>query len=487
MAGAEKAIKVKCTAKIAGEERYVTAFQANIGVNFFWPVVSIETHPKKDAESTGIKLGSSDITQEMGKTQKKIFEERQQPDCEVSVSLEGDSSAGNFNFKGFLVGDKFDFSAGNVRKVSQIIPEYALISTLGYSIYKQHVIRRNKPDKPKLKGSLTDFIKQAAEELMKGWQENKNNETKLKYDVEKKQHEINQKVKKYFEQLLQASDGDDKIGWQDAIKLLSNGKSGGGDGRLRQRVMDILLNSDGPFETTIMQIAEEFLCLYVPAWDKIGYYKNRSNLFKDSKPLEIDIVNMSCQDSNGMSLFPIKYVAVVPPEGVIYRNKDRPADYIPCPEEGAKQGGSMLRSHGPLWIDPYTAKQAVASSGKKAPRRQKGCKVDKAEKSPETVKKDSKSAYEQIIEIYKQWGMAEYTYQALSGSTATIVTTPNFKVEVGQCYEVKTKKGMQLFKGVLMHVSHSLATGNGRNPQAYTQLTFGSVLMPGFQLPGAKQ
>ncbi len=480
----DQAIKIKCTAKIKGEERYVTTLHANIGVGGFWPIVTVQTHPKKDAENEAVKLSTSEVAQEMGEIQNKIFESRSSPDCEINVNLEGDDEAGSFEFKGFLTGGSYEFAAGNVGKEEQAIPEYALVSTLTYSIYKQGT-KFNAPVKPDFESSFTEFIKQCCEELEKNWKEDPKAQQELNKAVAQKQHEMNQKVKQYWEQLLQESDGDDKFGWQEASEVLSNKKKGG-DVKLRQRIMDILLGVDGPFESTIMQIAEEFQLVYIPQWDKIGMFKNKYNLMKDPEDLEVDIIQLHCTGSNGMSLFPIKYVAVVPPQGQRYNDKKQASNFIAYPEEGMKEGGSMLRSHGPLWIAPFTAVQKMAKDGKTAPRREKECDPNKAKEGPQEAADDAKSANEKIYDIFKKWAQADYVFQALSGSQATVCIPLNFNIELGKGYVVKTKKdSTELFTGMLTNIQHTITTGNGKNPQAMTQLTFSNVCFPGFTLPGA--
>lgn len=481
-----EAIKIKCTARIKGEERYVTTLHAQIGVGNFWPLVTVQTHPAKDAENEAIQIATSDVAMEMGEIQNKIFESRTEPDCEIEVSCEGDDSAGEFKFKGFLTGGSYGFSAGNVEKEEQAIPEYALVSTLTYSIYKQGVAFRT-PLKPNFESSFTEFIKQCCEELEKNWHEDPKAQQEINKAVAQKQHEMNQKVKKYWEELLKASDGDEKFGWQEAATVLSN-KAKGGDVKLRQRVMDILLGVDGPFESTIMQIAEEFQLMYVPQWDKIGYFMNKWNLIANAEDLELDIVSMNCSGSNGMSLFPIKYVAVVPPQGPKYRKTENASNFIVYPEEGLKEGGSMLRSHGPLWINSFTAMQKADKEGKKPERREKKCDVSQAKEGPKKTADEAKSAYQTTYDVFEKWAQAEYIYQALSGSNASVVTTLNFNVEVGKTYNVKTKtSGMELFVGVLVNIQHNISTGNGKNPQAMTQLTFSPVMFSGFKMPGAKE
>lgn len=480
----EKAIKINCKAKVNGEDCYVTSLYANISINTFWPYVRLQTHPKKDAEQQAVKLSTADVAEEQGKIQKKIFQERTSSDCEINVSLDGDDSAGTFNFKGYLTGGAYEFSAGTVDKESQAVPEYALVSILNYSVYKQNVAWRQDLE-PTFEDSFTDFIKQCGQKLMENWNENQESQSELEHEIANKQHELNQKAKQYWEQLLQDSDGEDKFGWEDAAEAMKDPAVG--DDKLRQRVMYVLQNVNGPFETTIMQMAEEFQLTYVPQWDKIGYYLNNYNIMKNPEELSLDIVSMSCQGSNGMSLFPIKYVAVVPPQQSQYRQEGQPASYIVYPEEGLKEGGSMLRSSGPLWIDGSMATQEMDEEGEEPERRKKECDPDSVDEGPESAAEDEKTAGELVYDVCQKWAQAEYTYQALSGSNAKIVTTVNFKAELGKCYRVKSKKGGELFTGQLAIIEHSISTGDGRNPQAMTQLSFTNVCFPGFQLPGVDQ
>ena len=484
--GADKALTIKCKATINGEQRYVTGLIASISVDGFWPTVTLITHPKKDAETKAMEMGTSDVAKEMGKIQKKIFQSRSSPDCTVNVSVEGDSSAGSFSFKGLLIGGSYGFSAYNVEKTDSAVPDYALISALSYSVYKQHIVHGDDGTKPEFSGDIANFIKECGEELEKSWQDNKNNEGRVSYKVAKTQHQVNQKAKKFFNQLMQASSGNDKIGWENAKEVLQQAEMGG-DVELRRRVMDILLNSDGPFETTISQLAEEFQCIYVPTWEKIGYFKNRRNLLKNKKSLSVDVIQLQLEATNGRGLFPIKYAAVCPMLPEEWKLDEGPADFIAAPEENVKEGGSMLRTQGPLWVTASATQLAIDSQGKEAPRRKKSLKVNKAKQVPKKATKKLKNAYEKLLDVFKEWGEAEYVYQSLAGSRATIVTTLNFKPEVGNFYSVKSKSGGEILSGLLAGITHFITTGNGKGPNCYTELHFSHIQLSGFTLPGAPQ
>lgn len=483
----DKAVTIRCNAKVNGEDRYVSGFVAQIGVGNFWPTLNLETHPKEDAENKAVKLSSSDVTKEMGKVQKTMFEDRTSPDCTLNVSVDGED-AGSFDFRGLLIGGTYHFQAGSIAKEDAAIPDYAAVSAINYSLYKWNGPAYNTPvGKPQLKdeGTIPKFIKACMDMLYKSWPKCcKAKKKSIEHKVAERQHELNGKLKHYAEELLEKSE--DTFGWKEAVELLKNPGKGVSDRELRQRVVDILTGASGPFETVIMQIAEEFQLVYIPEWTKIGVFKNKGDLIKEKEPLEVDIVNIAIQTSNGNSFFPIRYVAVCPPAKAVYNGSDKQVNFVAAPEEGVKSGGSMLRSPGPQWISGPIAGQAVAKGGDSAPRRKPKCKVASGKKVPKSVQEPEKNYLDTVYDTLKKWAENEYVYQALSGSTVRLTIPVNFNVELGKCYEVKSKSGGgKLFTGLLEHISHSVGTGNGRSPQAYTTLSFGIVQLPGFELPGA--
>lgn len=483
----DKAVSIRCQATINDEERYVSGFTAQIGIGNFWPVLYVETHPKKDAENLALQLSSSDASQEMGKVQSAMFEERTFPDCILHASVEG-GDGGSFDFRGLLIGGTFSFHAGSVSQEDAAIPDYAAVSAANYSLYKwngpaanQHV---GEPSITK-EGTLSKFIKACMDTLYKSWPQCcMYKKSTIEYKVAERQHQLNGQVKRFAEQLLQESE--ETIGWKEAIELMKNPSKGVSDRELRQRVIDVLTASSGPFETVIMQLAEEFQCIYVPEWTKIGKFKNKGDLLKEKESLSVDVISTMIQTSNGDSFFPIRYVAVCPPAKAAMNCREDLVNFVAAPEDGVKMGGSMLRSPGPQWISGPIAPQKVEKSGNEAPRRKPRCKVSSAKKVPQEAQANEKDYIKNVYDVLKKWAENEYVYQALSGSTVRLTVPLNFKVELGKCYQVKNKKsGQLLLTGLLEHVSHSVSTGDGKNPQAYTVLQFGVVQLPGFELPGA--
>lgn len=487
---ADKAIKLKCEATIGGESRYITAFTADIGIDDYWPSVTLESHKKKNAESSAIKASAKDVPKYIGKIQNKIFKARSSPDVQIKIKITGDTSGGGgtFKFKGFLTGAQYSISTGNLACTTTAVPDYATVSSLNYAIYgPMAATEYGESSEPDLEdcGTIPQFILKCMQILEQSYLQDPNATKRITDFYKKKQHQINQKLKTNVQKLLSGSDTDEFFGWTQEIASLL--KEPSPSTLLRARVMGLLLASGGSFETTLAQIAEEFQEVYVPEWTSIGKFKSRGNLLKNKESLPLTIVSISVNTANGNgSLFPINYVAVdIPTTTEMY--EDSYADFVVEPISNVNKGSSMLRTTGPLWYPaPAGGTQEIPKEGKKPKNRKKKVSVKKAKQVAKKKRKKQKDNASPAEKLWKRWAKNEYVFQALSGSRASITTTVNFKVKVGKCYQVMNKKdGSQLFTGVLSHIHHSINTGLGTNPSASTTLDFFIVQCSGFQLPGA--
>lgn len=483
MADASRALKVRCQCKIGGEDRYVSGFVAEMEVNRFWPKITVETHQKKDAHTRAIKLGSFDVAKEMGTLQKKVFDQRSSEDFNFNASVQGDSDGGTLTFKGYVIGSEFTITANSVVRADSAIADYAKISALNFDSART-VTYAQEDEGPRLEGkeSIATFISKCAEDLLKDDGDGGDEDKSLDTTFRELQKEVNKEVFPKFKELLQASEK--TFGWEDAVELISEGKCGD-DSPLRARIYGILGGSaNGSFESTLMQLAEEFQCIYVPEWDKVGKLLNRRDILKNPEKLSMTIVSLNLKTTNGETLFPVKFIAISPPQQVEYC-MEAISDFMAVPKENVKPGASMLRSDGPLWISPAEVMDEIAKEGDEAPRRAKPQKVKKAKKRAKKRKKKKAKEKASLHKILEKYGEALYVYQALSGSFAEIVTTLRLDVEIGKCYRVSSEKGKELFTGVLWGVRHVASTGNGNQPQASTTLNFHIVQMTGFELPAA--
>lgn len=479
---ANRALEIQCHAQVGGESRYVSGFHAVISVNNFWPKVTIETHDKKAAYSSAKRLSTGEAAKEIGSQQKKIFQSRNSGDLKAQISVSG-GDGGSLSFKGFTIGSEYSLSAYQVSRTDTAIVEYAKISALNYGNGRM-VEYKDEMTEPALeKGdSVATFILKCTQQLEKEADEAVSGGKSMDAQFRDKQKSVNKQLSKEFQKLLGASEK--TMGWDKAIKAIASGECGD-DSAIRTRVMGILTAGAGGFETTIMQLAEEFQCVYVPDWNTIGQLVNRKQLIKQKKSLSVTIISMHLSTSNGGTLFPIKYVAVSPPMRVPYMVNPE-TFYVVVPEENVKPGAAMLRTEGPLWIDTSGIMDDVDKEGKNRLEDRK--KKQKASQGKSNVKKRKiklEKADNTAKEVLMDYGKSIYVFQALAGSYAEIVTTLNLNVKVGKCYTVKNKgSGQEVLTGVLWEVRHNASTGGGQSPQASTTLVFHIIQMPGFTLPG---
>lgn len=476
----DKATSIEVKATVNGEKVYVSSMQAVIAIGATsWPRVTLTVYPPGE-ESTARKLTQDSVVATMAKWQTKMFSARNGPEVEIEVKIKnGESSAPKgFKFKGLITGPAFDFSTKNVALQIECVPEYAQIDSLSYSIYKEGGKALQISGDPNLAEAETicNLINQTQQKLREKFDPDENSESA---DVQyaKAQHQINEKVVKYFEELLTASNKEEVFGWTDIIE----GLIWYGDDNLRSTINSCLLQSAGPFSGTLDRIAETFGCVCVHNWETIGVFLNKYNLMKNEKTLTTDTISMSISATSGFGLLPPGFVGVISP---YYNPSDLPMEpennFVVYPKENAEQGiGVMQQTMGPSWVNDSIVTQEVTSSA-----RTKGLDVEEVEGKVEEDREKKKESIESALNILELWGKSAYINLALQNSTVTMQVPLNFKPVVGTYYNVKTAKGTSLFRGLLACASHVISAEGG-SPQAITTLNFTHVQLNGFTLPHA--
>lgn len=483
----DQARKVKATCKVNGESRYLTYFEASASIGAgSWPRVRVVTHPKKEAYKQSVKLTAKDVTGEMEKRQKKVFSARSKPDVTISISVEGDSKAGTFSFKGFTVGPSYSFSVNGVQLCDDCLPEYAKVEALDYSIYSEPSDLRDKNSQMvslEDAGTILKCLKQIAQEYMDNVSEREPKITeRLGYA---KKHAYNKKVKKYFEQLLQDSEGEKKFGWTKVQEMLKLNGSEVDDERLINALCSALTSNYGGFSTVLSSIEELFQVVYIPKWEEIGYFKNYNRIFKQANTLKLDIVGLDIRTTNGFGLFPMAYMTVVPCNNFgDLREGEGSKEFVVVPEENiGRITGMQGTSSGPSWVNFTSFVESDIDDNSEEDE------VDFADPGDADVEcKDVIKALQSIDktakELLKEWGKCEFIRQSLVGSVATVTTPLTFKPKLGYRYKVQSDDG-PLFEGVLASVRHVVST-DGNSPQAYSTLTFKWVTCGSFKLPGTQ-
>lgn len=475
----ESAARIKCSAKINNEERFISGFEAYMAVNEFWPRITLESHVTKEAYTTAVKLGSFDAAEEMGKIQNIIFTQREQDDFSLSISVEGGSEQGNnFSFSGLLIGSDYSLSSTTVNRSDSAISKAAWLSALNFDC-STPVSFGVEDRAPLPSGPLPTYIFKCAEHIhKKGYNPPEPPET-LEDTCRKLQKEVNQFCLPFFEQLMKNSV--QTMGWEGLLDKIASGELGDST-LLTRRINDILAGgAAGGFETAITQFNEEFQCVYVPEWDGVGKLVNRLSLIEDAEDLSVVIISARFHTTNGQTLFPIKYTAVIPPANNTYGYEGRRTNFYAFPKDNVHPGASMIKVPGPAWLSPKGVQMSISQDGTNRPTEGKDVKdAAKVIKQANTKASQSQEAAADVLETYAK---AIYVFQSLAGSYVELYTTLQLKLTVGKCYNVKSGDA-KLFKGVLWKIRHSVSTGGGQSPSAISVLEFHIVQMTGFQLPG---
>lgn len=465
--------------EVNGEKRYLEFFQATIGIGTaHWPYIKLVTHKKQDAEQKLMALTSADIAEDMQARQAVIFNERGDSDVSVKISVE-DGNDNRFEFDGLVVGPSYSFSAHNVELADQAIPSYTKINFLNLSIYKDQANTVKNYDGAQLQIEKT--ICNMAKKQMEYWMANSASifsQSPVKQYLEA-QHKVNKNVKKYWEELLENSNS--TFGWKD----IQNYLKGNSDAGLRETLANIATQSAGTFSTVIDRFAEEFQCIYVPGWDNIGYFKSKKDLYANAKDLVVNPISLTINTSNGFGLLPTAYVGIESPDSIINTTEQAAQSklFVCVPKENEGKG-QMIRLLGPKWLSAQRIISNVKEDSEK--KRRSGADVG-------TVEADNKATYEGVSAMQEnisrgmiEYGECAYAYLSLADSKAEITMPINFKLKIGERYNVKNTDGKTLFEGLLAHVTHTLST-KSRSPLAHTTALFTHIEIGAFKLPGVSR
>lgn len=471
----EDARKPNIKLNIQGKTRHTTALAVNLQIGAY-PRINVQHHTDVKAENEALKLSSADVTKEVGERQGVIFNTRENPDIDLTVE---EKTAGTLEFKGYLCNPKYSFSAYNVTMADEGLIEYAKLETLNYSIYE--FPKSSTKEVPKIEDSksLIEYIKKFIEELYKNGP-GKDETAKISTRDKEAQHEMNKQGHKIFMQILENSI--ESAGWdklpQQFVKL--------GDptcANLRIRLRSIFCSSGGSFLTKLGQFCHEFQLLYIPGINNPGKLANRTKLFKEAEPLEIEPISMNLSAGSHTGLFPVRYVAVYPPKVTISFKEVAPEAikdmYVAYPQPEPGIIATSIPTTGPSWLNYDLADVQKLKKSKEVKREFKPGEVESKKKEQEQQLTERKKILEEIL---SEWGMSVYAWISLERSVASITVPLNFKPELGKRYEVKNKEGAALFSGFLIGIQHNLSS-DGRG-QALTTLDFSHIMAGDFKLPG---
>lgn len=478
MAG-DSAKTVKASATVGGSTVHPSGVTFVNSINNMAQGQVTYIHKASNAKSKATNITSSDIFSAMGQRQTNSF--RDTPDQKSSTISMSDAYGGSMQLQGTTSAPSYSFSVAETALTEDIQPDYAALNCLDLTCYpaSQQDLDKLEEEPP---DSIPEFILELFKKLMKDG--GKRIEEQLDGEATKqsamKQHTINQKVKKYAEELF--SNSKDTMGWDDAVKQL---KEGGGTEQLRLRILTALTSRSGGFFNNIIRLAEEFQCVYVPEVDNVGKLVNRKYLFKSNDTLKVHIVSMSAR-AGSVSMFPVRGVAVV---GVPLRadgDRVKSSDqYRALYPEDPAPGGTIMQVQGPQWLPSSgwvkDEIEEVPDGSKSKSVQKKGLPLKDA-KTAEKVEKACKKQKKKKEDILKTWAENAYYWQALGQSYVILNTELNLKAEVGKRYRVQGDNGT-IFTGILNSVNHSISTGVSQC-RAMSNLQFSHVIMGSAKIPG---
>lgn len=477
---ADKALEVKATATVGGNKVHPTEITITSAVNTMAQGRITYIHKSANAEQSSTDITAKDIFTAMAERQTKSFSDTPDtPGVDVNIT---DAFNSSLSFKGNTSSPNYAFSSGDVMLDESIQPDYAALNCLDLSMYNTSEYNVDVIKDENYPSNIAEFIKKVFENIIEVGVINMegDNQGKLTKECNKKQHEINEKVKKFAIQLFDNSK--DTIGWDGVKDQLGPV----GVDALRCRISNALKSNAGGFFNNILHLAEEFQCVYVPEYDNVGKLVNKKKLFESDESLELKSVSLSVS-AGSVGMFPIRAVAVRSP-GVPTANIDLIVDsndYGIIYPKDVQPGGSIMQILGPQWLPVESFDMATVKpvkDGSEARKIQTN-KLDPkagqlAEVAANTVEKKGKET-ESVVE---QWAETVYYWQALGQSYAIINTELMLNVKVGTRYTVLGKDGA-LFSGVLNSVTHTIATSYD-SCTASSNMQFSHVIMEGATIPG---
>lgn len=477
MAESDKALEVKASVTIGGEPVHATKIRFISSLNNIIQSQISYIHKSSDANEQATDLTSAEVFNAMAERQMKSFKDTPDaPDTTVTIQ---DAYGVSLEFKGSTSAPAYTFSVGLVDLTEDVQPDYAAMNCFDLTCYEniqQNIdeIEENPPSNvAELTWKLINKIMTKGAEAM----------DKLKGISKKsaeKQHEINQKVVKFVQELLDNSK--DTIGWEDTISELKGNKK-----RLVERIVTALVSRSGGFFNNILHLAEEFQCIYIPEIDNVGKLVNKKKVFEEKDVLYPHIISLSAR-AGTQGMFPIRAVAVVGvplsvnPDEIAVTDKY----YAIYPEEIAP-GGSILQVQGPQWLPETGWKlnsvnpvlDGESSSGKV----QKGDLTTSTADSLSKVKESEEEQKTKKENVLKDWAETAYYWHALGQSYAIINTELDLSVQLGKLYTVVSENAETLFSGILNAVEHTISTSYNKS-QASSNLQFSHVTMEHAKIPG---
>lgn len=422
---------------------------------------------------------SKNILDDLKKSQELSFTTSQRW---ASINIKGEGlDTEDFSFGGYVNCPTYMFSVNNVSATEHVIADCSSMNSIDLSIYKIEVsYLKDNAIVTSPKDDLADTIAKISEFFLK----EADKETSEDKTVTKSINDIdsaNKRNSSYFTQLFYNSHGE--MGWDKLPKTL--GQSAWFE--CVGRIINILQSNTGGFFNTLLQLADEFQCIYVPSdnGEDPGKFVNKSKIFDNPEVITLNIISL--QASLGYSgMNPVAAVAVVSPEFPRKYLRDVPATktMVTYPEgDAVSSAGSILQVPGPPWLSASVYEEfdeIEAKENAKKDNQSIGSRREDRSKAEGKLKEKIPT----VVELLKQWAKAEYYWQCL-GQTSCVVNCEFTKLEVGKYYMVYSEEGELLFSGILYSISHRISS-DANSASADSILNFSHVRISDANIPGLK-
>lgn len=469
-----KEVKVKVTG--GANARHPVSVTTSLSIGAF-PSFNLCYPPgNKEAITSAMDMTSKEIFKRLQRSQENTFKTKEE---KIKIRLKGPEGYGKLTFKGSVSCPIYTFNSSGLYASETIMARYASLNAVDLSIYKisnNYFSVGNPASKKANVSKLNKAILAIFTYLVDEAETEKPTEPTMKKSVEFTK-KVNNDQKQYIKKLFENSKN---MGWDGLYKKIGTSAWDS----LKSRIITILQSNTGGFLNVILQLAEEFQCVYVPGsnGEDPGQLVNKLKLEENTRPIHLKPINIhAALGSRGM--YPPGTVTLVSPQFKKNYFKNNPPDrlYYVYPEDASKDLGSTIQIPGPPWLsgDSYALIQPVKDGENK---KKKGQSFSKKRVKQQTAEDKVDKKTKDIKEIIEQWAKASYWWQVL-GQTGCTLTCEFGNYEVGKTYVVYNAKGQRLFTGLLYSVMHNISASEGTS-MAQSILNFSHVRMGTAKIPG---
>lgn len=473
---ANRAKEVKVSVK-SKKPRHPSSLSIGFAVGSM-PSVTITYPPgNRKAQDRAMDITSQDIFKQLQRAQEYSFDTKKEL---IRIRVKGDGNSGWIKFEGSISCPTYVFSVGTTLASENVMSRFATMNATDLSIYKmnpKYLVTNDIPSTNVKK--LNKAILAIFDFLTKKAKKEKPTEQKQKKAVTTTS-EINRKQIPYIRRLLKNSKD---MGWDNLYKILGRA----GWNQCKMRIIDILRSNTGGFFNAILQLADEFQCIYVPGVNgkDPGKLVNKLKIFEKTKTLKLNAISLNASiGSRGM--YPPGAVAVVsptPPNKYLTTGVQKAYFVYPDTGESVTKSATMIQVPGPPWLSPSVYEVANKMVVRENLRKS-GQSIGKRRTYRTKAKSKVRKKLKDVTDIMLQWAKAIYYWQAL-GQTSCVVNCEFRNIEIGKAYVVRSGDGKRLFTGFLYGITHNIVS-EVDSAAATTMLNFSHIRMGTAKIPGIK-